>query len=118
MKITIFHNPKCSKSRQTLQLLQEKELQINIVEYLKEPPSKEILLQTLSHLNMQPRELMRKNEPIYKELNLANPALSHDELIDAMLKNPILIERPIVIVDDNKAALGRPPENILRIIES
>lgn len=118
MKITIFHNPRCSKSRQTLQLLEEKDLEANIVEYLNEPPSRETLEQVLSHLNMGPRDLMRKNETVYKELNLADPSLTRDDLIIAMLANPILIERPIVIVDDSKVALGRPPENVLQIIES
>jgi len=117
MKITIYHNPRCSKSRQTLQLLEEKELNINIVEYLTEPPSRETLEQVLSHLNMQARDLMRKNEAVYKDLSLAEPSLKEDELITAMLENPILIERPIVIVDGKKIALGRPPENILKIIE-
>lgn len=118
MHITLYHNPNCSKSRQTLQLLQERNLQVNIVEYLQAPPSKEMLEQVLSQLNMEPRELMRKNESVYKELNLADPSLSHDDLVNAMLQNPILIERPIVIVDNKKAAIGRPPENILQIIES
>lgn len=118
MKVTIYHNPRCSKSRQTLQALEENNLQANVVEYLKEPPSRETLEQVLSHLNMEPRDLMRKNESEYKELNLAAPSLSRDDLITAMLENPILIERPIVVVDDTKAAIGRPLENVLKIIES
>ena len=118
MQVTIFHNPRCSKSRQTLQLLEEKSLATNVIEYLKEPPSRATLEQVLAELKMEPRELMRQNETVYKELNLADTTLSRDELIDAMLNNPILIERPIVIVDNVKVALGRPPENVLRIIES
>lgn len=118
MKITILHNPRCSKSRQTLQLLEEKDLEANIIEYLKEPPSRDTLEQILSLLNMQPRDLMRKNETVYKDLNLADPSHSREDLITAMLENPILIERPIVIVDDKKAAIGRPLENILQIIKS
>ena len=118
MKATIYHNPRCSKSRQTLQILQEKDLQTQVVEYLKEPPSRETLEQILLQLQMEPRELMRKNETLYKELKLDDPTLSRDALISAMLDNPVLIERPIVIIDDQKAALGRPPENVLRLIES
>ena len=118
MKITIFHNPRCSKSCQTLQLLVENELEANIIEYLSEPPSRDTLELVLSYLNMQPRELMRKNESVYKELNLGDSSHSQEDLITAMLENPILIERPIVIVDDEKVALGRPPENVLQIIKS
>ena len=118
MKVTIFHNPRCSKSRQTLQLLEEKDIDTHIVEYLKEPPSRDTLEQVLTQLDMTPRDLIRKGESIYKELNLADPSLSHDDLIAAMLEHPILIERPIVIVDGQKAALGRPLENVLQIIES
>lgn len=117
MNVTLYHNPRCSKSRQTLQLLEEKALAPRIVEYLKEPPDRKTLEQVLAQLGMSPRELMRKTESIYKELNLADAALSDDELITAMLEHPILIERPIVIVDGQKAALGRPPENVLRILE-
>lgn len=118
MKVTIFHNPHCSKSRQTLQILEEKDLKATVVEYLKEPPSRETLKQILSYLNMEPRDLMRKNESVYKELSLADTSISRDDLITAMLENPIIIERPIVIVDDKKVALGRPPESVLGIIES
>lgn len=118
MKVTIFHNPRCSKSRQTLQLLEEKNLQADIIEYLQAPPSRSTLEQILTHLKMEPRDLMRKNESVYKDLKLADPSLGRDELITAMLENPILIERPIVIVNDEKVALGRPPENVLTIIES
>ncbi len=118
MKVTIYHNPRCSKSRQTLQILQQKDLPTQVVEYLKEPPDRHTLEQILRQLQMEPRELMRKNETIYKELNLDDPGLGRDDLINAMLEHPILIERPIVVIDDKKAALGRPPENVLRIIES
>ncbi len=116
MKVTIYHNPRCSKSRQTLQLLEGKAIKANVIEYLKEPPTRETLEKVLAQLNMEPRDLMRKNESVYKELNLADASLSRDELITAMLENPILIERPIVVVDDKSAALGRPPENVLKII--
>ena len=115
MQVTIYHNPRCSKSRQTLELLKEHDIEPNTVEYLKTPPDHQTLDRILTLLDLQPRELMRKKETAYKENNVDNPELSRDELIDIMIKNPILIERPIVIIGD-KAALGRPPENILDIL--
>lgn len=115
MSIVIFHNPRCSKSRQTLQLLQEQGIEPEVVEYLSEPPSKAHLKQILKILGMQPRELMRRKENEYKELGLADESLTQEQLITAMLENPKLIERPIVINGD-KAAIGRPPENVLAIL--
>jgi len=116
MKVTIYHNPRCSKSRQTLQILHDQGIEPEIVKYLDSPPDKNTLEMILQQLNKEPRELMRKGEAIYKEANLDDPALKRDELIEAMLKYPILIERPIVVVDDQRVAMGRPPENILSII--
>ena len=113
--VTIYHNPRCSKSRQTLTLIQDKGIEPEIVEYLKTPPSKETLSQLLEQLGLEPREVMRRKEAVYKELNLADPDLSRDALITAMVENPILIERPIVSAN-NKAALGRPPEAVLDIL--
>ena len=113
--VTIYHNPRCSKSRQTLSLLQEKGVEPEVVEYLKAPPTKETLTQLLEQLGLEPRELMRRKEAVYKELNLADPDLSRDALIAAMVENPILIERPIVSAN-GKAALGRPPESVLDIL--
>ena len=115
MTVTIYHNPRCSKSRQTLNLLQEKGVEPEIVEYLKTPPDTETLTQLLDMLGLEPRDLMRKKEKEYLENDLANPALSRDELIAAMVTNPKLIERPIV-VQGSKAALGRPPESVLDIL--
>ena len=115
MEVIIYHNPRCSKSRASLALLREKGIEPRIVEYLKTPPSREELEAILARLGMQPRDLMRKKEKIYKELGLDNPDLSRDQLIDAMLENPILIERPIVVFGD-KAAIGRPPEKVLEIL--
>ncbi|MEN8213376.1 MAG: arsenate reductase (glutaredoxin) [Pseudomonadota bacterium] len=112
MSVEIYHNPRCSKSRQTLQLLQEKGIEAEIREYLKTPPDRETLESILSMLGMEPRDLMRKREKEYKEAGLNNPDLSRDELIQAMLDHPRLIERPIVI-RDGRAALGRPPESVL-----
>jgi len=115
MNITIYHNPRCSKSRQTLQLLQDKGIEPEIVEYLKTPPDAATLDEYLTKLDMQPRDLMRKKEAPYKELNLADESLDRATLIKAMVENPILIERPIV-VKDGKVALGRPPESVLEIL--
>lgn len=115
MSTTIYHNPKCSKSRQTLELLNGKGIKPTIIEYLKTPPTADTLKTILAQLEMAPRDLMRKKEDIYSELKLDNPSLSDDDLIDAMTKHPILIERPIVLAN-GKAALGRPPEQVLDIL--
>jgi len=115
LSIKIYHNPRCSKSRQTLKLLEERELPVDIIEYLKEAPSKAELESVIKLLNMQPRDLMRKGEAVYKELGLKDDGLSRDQLISAMLVNPILIERPIVLAN-GKAAIGRPPESVLDIL--
>lgn len=115
MSIKIYHNPRCSKSRQTLQLLQDNQVKPEIVEYLKTPPGKEELEQVLKMLGLEPRQLMRTREKEYKALGLDNPDLDKDALIDAMLATPKLIERPIVI-KDGKAAIGRPPEQVLEIL--
>lgn len=114
-KLTIYHNPRCSKSRMTLQLLQERDEEIEIIEYLNEAPDSSTLREILFRLNMQPRELMRKHEPIYTELELDRLELNEAELIQAMVDYPILIERPIVLKGE-KAALGRPPESVLDIL--
>ncbi len=114
--VEIYHNPRCSKSRQTLQLLQEQGIEPEIVLYLEKPPAKKRLKEIVKMLGLDSaRELMRKKEAEYKELGLANPELSETELIDAMVKHPRLIERPIVINED-KAAIGRPPESVLEIL--
>jgi len=115
MTTTIYHNPRCSKSRQTLQLLNDNNIEPVIIEYLKSPPSAPVIDRILNLLNIEPRELMRKNEAPFQDYNLANPALTRAELIAAMVQYPILIERPIVVTG-NKAAIGRPPENVLEII--
>lgn len=115
MTVKIFHNPRCSKSRETLALLEENAVSPEIVEYLKDVPSAQDIKQLLSLLNFDSaRQLMRTKETIYKELNLKDET-SEDALIDAMVANPKLIERPIVI-NNGKAAIGRPPESVLVII--
>jgi arsenate reductase len=115
MKVTIYHNPRCSKSRQALDLLHQRDVAPVIVEYLKNPPGKKELKELLARLGMEPRELMRTKEAAYLEHGLDDPALSRDQLIAAMVEHPVLIERPIVIVGD-RAVLGRPPEKILDIL--
>lgn len=115
MSVTIYHNPKCSKSRQTLELLRSKGIKPVIIEYFKEPPDKTTLKKILRLLKLKPRDLMRKQEDIYKKAKLDREDLDDDALISAMVKHPVLIERPIVLTD-GKAAIGRPPENVLEIL--
>ena len=115
MTATIYHNPRCSKSRQTLELLEERGVELNIVRYLDQPPSEEELRLVLTRLGIGPRDLMRTGEAVYSELGLDDASLSDDDLIRAMLENPILIERPIVVNGD-KAAIGRPPSQVLDIV--
>ena len=115
MSVVIYHNPRCSKSRQTLQLLQENGFDPSITEYLKTPPDKAELEKILAMLGMEPRDLMRKKEAEYRESGLDNPDLTREPLIQAMIDHPKLIERPIVI-SNGKAAIGRPPELVLDIL--
>ena len=111
----IFHNPRCSKSRQALALLEQQGIQPEVVRYLDTPPTAAELAQLLAMLGLSARDLMRKKEAPYKALALDNPALTEAELIEAMVNNPVLIERPIVL-HDGKAVVGRPPENVLDIL--
>lgn len=116
MTVTIYHNPRCSKSRETLALLHERGLTPTVVAYLEQPPSPEEIRNVLKLLGFDDaRALMRKGEAEYAELGLDNPVLSQDELIAAMAGHPRLIERPIV-VNGRQAALGRPPEKVLSIL--
>lgn len=115
MSVTIYHNPQCSKCRITLQLLEDKKIETNVVEYLKTPPDAKILDELLTKLGMEPRDLMRKHEAEYKDNNLDNESLSRDELIQAMIDYPRLIERPIVVAN-GKVAIGRPVEKVLNIL--
>ena len=114
-RVTIYHNPRCSKSRQTLALLEERNIEPEIVLYLEKPPSTDDLAELLGKLGISARELLRKGEDAYKDNNLSNADLSDAELIQAMHNFPKLIERPIVVAND-KAALGRPPEQVLEIL--
>ncbi len=115
MPVEIFHNPRCSKSRQTLALLRENGVEPVVVEYLSTPPTKEQLTEVLRLLDMAPRDLMRKGEAEYKDNNLGDASLSEDALLQAMVDHPKLIERPIVFAN-GKARIGRPPESVLEIL--
>lgn len=115
MKVTLYHNPRCSKSRQTLALLRARGIEPEIVEYLKTPPDVETLRTLLARLGLAPRELMRRREAAYREKGLDDPALDDEALIAAMAADPILIERPIAVCGE-RAALGRPPERALDIL--
>lgn len=115
MTVTIYHNPRCSKSRATLAILQDQGVEPTIIDYLATPPSAEELDRVLTLLGRDPRELMRQGEAEYQEQGLDDPALTRAQLIDAMIKTPRLIERPVV-VNGNKAVVGRPPESVLNIL--
>ena len=115
MSAKIYHNPRCSKSRDSLKLLEVHGIKPEIIEYLKTPPTVAELQDILQKLGMQPRELMRTKESEYRDNILDDPALSDEELIAAMIRIPKLIERPIVIIND-KAVVGRPPENVLALL--
>jgi len=115
MSVIIYHNPRCSKSRATLQLLQDRGIEPTIIDYQKTPPTAAELDDILIKLNKQPHELMRKGEAEYTQAGLDNPALDREAMIQGMVENPKVIERPIVLAN-NKAAVGRPPESVLDIL--
>jgi len=115
MSTLIYHNPRCSKSRATLAILEEKSQSFEVIKYLDTPPTKDELIALLGELNMSPRELMRQGEAEYKEQGLGDELLSDNQLIEAMLATPKLIERPIVKTSKG-VVIGRPPENVLNII--
>ena len=115
MSVTIWHNPRCSKSRQTLELLRDRGVEPTVVEYLKTPPDAVAIKAALKKLGLKPRDLLRRGEAAYKARGLADPGLSDDHIIAAMVAEPVLIERPVVITGD-RAAIGRPPENVLEIL--
>ena len=113
--LTLYHNPRCSKSRGALELLEARGLAPNIIRYLENPPSAAELRELLAKLGFAPRELLRTGEDEYKELNLADADLSDEQLIAAMVTHPKLIERPILIAGD-RAVIGRPPEKVLELL--
>jgi arsenate reductase len=110
----IYHNPRCRKSRETLQIIRSAGIEPEIIEYLKNPPSAKDLKEVLAMLKMRPEDIIRKNEDLYKQ-KFKDNKYTEDEWIDILVKNPKLIERPIVIVDD-RAVLGRPPENVQSLL--
>lgn len=114
-KVTIWHNPRCSKSRQALALLQSRDIQPEVIEYLETPPSPADIEYALKLLRIEPRALMRRAEPVYRQLALDNPALTRAQIIEAMHAHPILIERPVVFAN-GQARIGRPPEAVLEIL--
>jgi arsenate reductase (glutaredoxin) len=113
--LKIYHNPRCSKSRETLSLLQQLNQPVEIIEYLSAPPTADELTQLLQQLSLSARQLMRTKEDEYLKLGLSDSSLSEQQLIAAMVAHPKLIERPIV-VNGNKAVIGRPPTNVLNIL--
>ncbi|XOV84439.1 MAG: arsenate reductase (glutaredoxin) [bacterium] len=117
---TIYHNPNCSKSRATLALLDEHNITPTVVDYRNSPPSKTALRELLALLKLKPRQIMRRKESVYADLNLDAEHLSDDDLLQVIEQHPILLERPIVIKEDasgqRAAAIGRPPENILQLL--
>ena len=114
-RVTLYHNPRCSKSRQALELLRDNDVEPDIVEYLETPPSISELDAILEMLAMEPRELMRRKESVYRDLALDDESLDRHSLLQAMVEHPILIERPIAVAD-GRAALGRPPEKVLDVV--
>ncbi|MBO3698212.1 arsenate reductase (glutaredoxin) [Roseivirga sp. E12] len=112
--LQILHNPRCSKSRETLQIIQDSDTQVEIIEYLKDVPSRAALEEVVQKLDIKPIDLIRKGEDIYKE-QFKGKTLSDSEWIEAMVANPKLIERPIVIKGD-KAVIGRPPETVKSLL--
>lgn len=112
--LIIYHNPRCAKSRQTLELIEKSGKSTQVVEYLKTPPSKDELRDIVEKLDIKPEELVRKNERMFKDEFKAKK-FSDEEWLEILVKNPKLIERPIVVVDD-KAVIGRPPENVRKLL--
>jgi arsenate reductase len=116
MTVTIYHNPRCSKSRATMEYLEENGIEAEVIKYMDTPPDAAALKELLSMLEMSPRELMRKHETVFKEAGLDDPTFTDEELIEAMTQCPSLIERPIV-VNNGKAVLARPPELVQDILK-
>jgi arsenate reductase len=114
--IILYHNPRCSKSRQTLELLQQKNIEPTLIDYMQDPPDVETLQKICNLMGLPVRSLLRTNEQVYKDAGLDDSDLTDDEILDALSQCPTLLQRPILVVDDKKAALGRPPEKVLEII--
>lgn len=117
MTLTIYHNPACGTSRNTLEMMRQSGEQPEVIEYLQTPPSREKLVQLIAAMGIAPRELLRRKGTPYAELGLDNPELSDDDLVDAMVAHPILINRPIV-VSDRGVVLCRPSEKVLALLDN
>ena len=117
MTVTIYHNPDCGTSRNTLKMIRRSGEEPQVIEYLKTPPSREVLIELLDVMGMKPRDILRKQGTPYAELGLDDPALGDEELLDAMMAYPILIERPIVVTDKG-VALCRPSEKVLPLLDN
>ncbi len=115
-KVTIYHNPRCSKSRQTLELLEQNNVQPEIVEYMKDPLDQETLKNIIKLLGVPAKDILRSNEQVFKDAGMDDSDLSDEEIIDILSECPTILQRPIVVVDDKRAALGRPPESVLDIL--
>jgi len=115
-RLVIYHNPRCSKSRETLQILEHNNLAPKVIEYLDEPPTRQELKEIIGMLGISARDLLRTGEPVYQDTELDSAALSEDEIIAAICTHPILLQRPIV-VSGERAVIGRPPAKVLEIIE-
>ena len=115
MALSIFHNPRCSKSRKTLEIIESQNIEVEIILYLQNPPNGSELNSLLEKLGMKASDLVRKSESIIKELNIDLSSISNDDLISIMIEHPILIERPIVF-NESDAIIGRPPENVHKLI--
>ena len=114
-ELILYHNPRCSKSRSALELLEQRGLTPSVVRYLEHPPTAAELQQIIKRLGIDPRQLLRSGEAEYKALNLADPTITDEQIIDAMATHPKLIERPILVAGD-MAVIGRPPEKVLEIL--
>ena len=116
-KATIYHNPHCSKSRAALEFLESLDIEVEKIEYLKTPPNKQTLAEILQELQLKPRELMRQGDAKFKELNLGDDSLTSDQLIDALVEHPALLQRPVVRFG-GEAAIGRPLDNIIDLLDA
>jgi arsenate reductase len=114
--VTIYYNPRCSKSRAALELLEQHNIEPTVVDYMKEPPGVDTLKQIIALLGTGVRDLMRSHEQVFKDAGLDDEDLTDDELLEALSQCPTLLQRPIVIIDNVKATIGRPPEKILEIL--
>lgn len=114
--VTLYYNPRCSKSRAALELLEKNDIEPTIIDYMKEPPEVETLEHIVDLLGVPIRDLLRSNEQVFKDAGMDDEDLPEDEILDALSQCPTLLQRPIVIVDDKKAVIARPPERLLEII--